>query len=128
MTLLKNDIRGQGAVLVLIAVATGVAFWIGEGVEAAIAPFVLLLAFAAVVVFGQARSDAIRAMSGVGDERTRSLYERAVGVAGTVVSVAVPTWWLVTVARGEPNDTLAAVAAIFGVAFVVASVVLSRRG
>ena len=49
MTLLKNDIRGQGAMLVLIAVATGAAFWIGEGVEAAIAPFVLLLAVAAVV-------------------------------------------------------------------------------
>jgi hypothetical protein len=127
MTRLSHDVRAQAVGLALITLATGAAFWVGEGLEGALPPFLILLAFSVFVLVGRTRSDAVRAMSGVGDERTRSLYERSVAFAGTVVSFAVPTWWLVTVARGEPNDTLAAVAALFGASFVLGAVVLSRR-
>lgn len=127
MTRLSHDVRAQAAGLLLITLATGAAFWIGLGLEEALPPFLILLAFTVFILVGRTRSDAVRAMSGVGDERTRSLYERSVAFAGTVVSFAVPTWWLVTVARGEPNDTLAAVAALFGASFVLGAVVLSRR-
>ncbi len=127
MTRLSHDLRAQAAGLVLITLATGAAFWIGVGLKAALPPFLILLAFTVFILVGRTRSDTVRAMSGVGDERTRSLYERSVAFAGTVVSFAVPAWWLVTVARGEPNDTLAAVAALFGASFVLGAVVLSRR-
>ena len=43
-------------------------------------------------------------MSGIGDERTRSLYRDACAFAGSVMSFVLPGWWLVTVAKGDPND------------------------
>jgi hypothetical protein len=101
MTRLSHDVRAQAVGLALITLATGAAFWVGEGLEGALPPFLILLAFSVFVLVGRTRSDAVRAMSGVGDERTRSLYERSVAFAGTVVSFAVPTWWLVTVARAS---------------------------
>ena len=48
-------------------------------------------------------SETINVMSGVSDERARSLYTQAVAVAGTVMSFVLPGWWLVTVAQGEPD-------------------------
>jgi hypothetical protein len=66
-------------------------------------------------------------MSGTGDERVRSLYTRAVAIAGMVMSFVLPAWWLVTVAEGDQNETLALLCAIFGVTFVVSIVVLARR-
>ena len=57
----------------------------------------------------------------------RSLYTQAVAIAGTVMSFVLPAWWLVTVAQGEQNETLALLCAIFGATFIVAIVVLARR-
>jgi hypothetical protein len=37
-------------------------------------------------------------------------------------------WWLVTVALGDPNETLSALGAVAGVSFIVGIVVLARRG
>ena len=128
MTWLRNDVHRETAGLVLIAVATGAAFWIGGGVAEALPPFLILLAFITLVMVGRSRSDAVRTLAGTGDERTRTLYSRSVAFAGNVVSVVVPTWWLVTVAQGVPNDTLAVVAVVFGVSFVLAALTLSRRG
>jgi hypothetical protein len=39
----------------------------------------------------------------------------------------LPAWWLVTVAQGNPNDTLALLCAIFGVTFILSIAVLARR-
>ena len=40
----------------------------------------------------------------------------------------LPGWWLVTVAGGEPNETLTLVCALFGVTFIVPTIVVARRG
>lgn len=85
-------------------------------------------AFTAVVHFGRRRWNTLEVMSGTGDERVRSLYTRAVGLAGTVMSFLLPAWWLVTVAQGDQNETLALLCAIFGVTFILSVVVLARRG
>jgi hypothetical protein len=69
----------------------------------------------------------VQVMSGTGDERVRSLYMRAVAFAGALMSFLLPAWWLVTVAQGDPNDTLALLCAIFGMTFIVAVAVLARR-
>jgi hypothetical protein len=66
-------------------------------------------------------------MSGIGDERGKLLYTRAVAFTGTVMSFVLPIWWLVTIAQGEPNDVLAFCCAIFGATFILAVVVLARR-
>jgi hypothetical protein len=67
-------------------------------------------------------------MSGTGDERVRSLYLRAVAFTGMVMAFLLPAWWLVTVAQGDPNEVLNWLCAIYGATFVLAIVVLARRG
>jgi hypothetical protein len=66
-------------------------------------------------------------MSGIGDERTRNLYRDACAFAGSVMSFVLPGWWLVTVRKGNPNETVALLCAVFAVAWAGAAVVLPRR-
>jgi hypothetical protein len=88
----------------------------------------LVLGFLLLVYFGRRRSDTLDVMSGIGDERGKLLYTRAVAFAGTVMSFVLPIWWLVTIAQGDPNEVLSIACAIFGVSFIFAVVVLARRG
>jgi hypothetical protein len=125
---LINSWSVQVAGMLLITAATTAVFWIAEGFDAALPVGVLLLAFTAVVHFGRRHSNTLEVMSGTGDERVRSLYTRAVAFAGTVMAFLLPGWWLVTVAQGEADTTLSTLSAIFGLSFVVAIVVLARRG
>ena len=83
--------------------------------------------FIAVVHFGRRRSNVLEVMSGTGDERIRSLYVRAVAVAGGVMAWVLPCWWLVTVAQGEPNSTLSVLCAVFAFCFITAVIWLARR-
>jgi hypothetical protein len=85
------------------------------------------LGFIAILHFGRDRSDTLNVMSGVGDERTRSLYTRAVAFVGSVMAFVLPGWWLVTVAQGDPDRTLTILCAIFGVTFIGAVAVPARR-
>jgi hypothetical protein len=123
-----NNWSVQVAGMLAITVATTAVFWIAEGFEAALPVALVLLAFTAVVHFGRRRSNTLEVMSGTGDERVRSLYTQAVAIAGTVMSFLLPAWWLVTVAQGDPNETLSLLCAIFGVSFILAIVVVARRG
>jgi 4-amino-4-deoxy-L-arabinose transferase-like glycosyltransferase len=126
-----NDLTNNWSVQVLgmlaITAATTAVFWIAQGFDAALPVGLVLLAFTAVVHFGRRRSNMLEVMSGTGDERVRSLYMHAVAIAGTVMSFLLPAWWLVTVAQGDQNETLAWLCAIFGVSFILAIVVLARR-
>jgi hypothetical protein len=122
-----NNWSVQVAGMLAIAAAGVAVFWAAEGFEAAW-PFALVMAaFIAVVHFGRRRSNTLEVMSGTGDERVRSLYTRAVAFAGAVMAWVLPAWWLVTVAEGDQNETLALLCAIFGVTFVGAIVFLTRR-
>jgi 4-amino-4-deoxy-L-arabinose transferase-like glycosyltransferase len=127
MSDLMNNWSVQVAGMLAITAATTAVFWIAQGFDAAFPVGLVLLAFTAVVHFGRRRSNTLEVMSGTGDERVRSLYTQAVAIAGTVMSFLLPGWWLVTVAQGEANDTLAVLCAIFGATFVVAVAVLARR-
>ena len=112
----------------LIAAAVVAAYLVGgQSVAEALIGGGLVFGFMVLVVVARRRSDAFEVMSGVGDERTRHLYVRSVAFAGTVMSVVLPGWWLVTVATGEPNTTLSLLCAIFAVSWVAGVVVLSRR-
>jgi hypothetical protein len=127
-----NELMNKWSVQVLgmlaITAATTTVFWIAQGSDAAIPVGLVLLAFTAIVHFGRRRFNTLEVMSGTGDERVRSLYLRAIAIAGTVMSFVLPAWWLVTVAQGDPNEVLNWLCAIFGATFVVAIVVLARRG
>jgi hypothetical protein len=99
MTDTMNSPRAQLIGMLAIAAVTAAAFWVAEGPEAAIFSGALVGGFALLVHFGGRRSDTLEVMSGIGDERTRSLYTRAVALTGTVLSIVLPGWWLVTVHR-----------------------------
>jgi hypothetical protein len=55
-------------------------------------------------------------------------FEAALPVALLLLPFLLLGWWLVTVAQGDPNDTLSALSAIFGLTFIAAVVFLARRG
>jgi hypothetical protein len=110
-----------------ITAAVVAVFWAAEGPAEALPAAAILLAFVALLHFGRRRSDTLSVMSGVGDERARSLYTQAVAVAGTVMSFVLPGWWLVTIATGEPSEVLSILCAVFAVAFIGAVAVLARR-
>jgi len=118
----------QLAMGALIAAAVFAAYLLGGQSlgDAAIAGG-LVLGFMVLITVARRRSDTFDVMSGIGDERTRSLYQRAVAFAGTVMSFVLPGWWLVTVAQGDADMTLALLCAIFALSWLLAVVVLSRR-
>jgi hypothetical protein len=119
---------GQLGLGLLLVAAVFVAFTIGGDAGNGAVSAAIVLAFLLLVLFGRRRSDTLDVMSGIGDERGKLLYTRAVAFAGTVMSFVLPIWWLVTIAKGEPNDVLALCCAIFGASFIVAVMVLARRG
>ena len=123
-----NTPAGQLASGALLATAVAVAYLIGgQEVSESLISAAVVFGFVVLVVVARRRSDTFEVMSGVGDERTRHLYQRSVAFAGSVMSLVLPGWWLVTVALGEPNLTLSLLCAIFAVAWLGAVVVLSRR-
>jgi hypothetical protein len=112
----------------LIAAAVVAAYLVGgRSVTDALVGGALVFGFMVLVVAARRRNDAFDVMSGVGDERTRHLYVRSVAFAGTVMSIVLPAWWLVTVAIGEPNTTLSLLCAIFAASWIGGVLVLSRR-
>ena len=112
--------------LVLVA-AVFVAFAVGGDAGEGAVSAAIVLAFLLLVLLGRRHSDTLDVMSGIGDERGKLLYTRAVAFAGTVMSFVLPIWWLVTIAQGNPDDTLSLMCAIFGVSFILAVVILARR-
>jgi hypothetical protein len=125
---LANNWSFQVIGMLAITAATTAVFWIAQGFDAAFPVGILLLALTALVHFGRRRSNTLEVMSGTGDERIRHLYMHAVAIAGSLMAFVLPGWFLVTVAQGDPDTTLSTLSAIFGVTFVAAVVVLSRRG
>ena len=118
---------GQLSLGLILVAGLFVAFAIGGEVGDGAIGAAIVLAFLLLVLFGRQRSDTLDVMSGIGDERGKLLYTRAIAFAGSVMSFVLPGWWLVTVATGDPNEDLALLCAIFGATFILAVVVLARR-
>ncbi len=119
---------GQLSAGLLLVAGTFAAFVIGGDPGNGAVGAALVLGFLLLVYLGRRRSDTLDVMSGIGDERGKLLYTRAVAFAGTVMSFVLPIWWLVTIAKGDPNEVLSIACAIFGASFIFAVVVLARRG
>ena len=119
--------NGQLTLGLVLVAGVFAAFAAGGDAAFGLVTGALVLAFLLLVYFGRRRSDTLDVMSGIGDERGRLLYTRAVAFSGTVMSFVLPIWWLVTVAQGDPNEVLSICCAIFGATFALAVVVLARR-
>jgi hypothetical protein len=111
-----------------ITAASGLAFGVGRGLLAGLLAGATMLTLTLVLALGRRRIDAVRVVGGAGDERNRDLYMRSLAVAGGVVGLAVTGWYLISVARGEPDGVLLALTVLFATVFVGAGVVSSWRG
>jgi hypothetical protein len=120
--------RADLAWYLAITIASGLAFGYGQGLVAGLLAAAGMLAFTLVLAFGRSRSDAVRVVGGAGDERNRDLYTRSLAVAGGVLGLTVTGWFLVGVARGEPDGTLVVLTALFSVVFVASALISSWRG
>ena len=96
----------------------------GDGAISA-AVFVVL---AAVFALGT-RSDTLQGLGGPGrDERWAMIDLRATAVAGLVTITAVIAAWLWEIAHGRDGSPYTQLAAVGGVAYIVAVAVLRWRG
>jgi hypothetical protein len=114
--------------MLVIVVATVAVSWIAKGPVMAVSAAGWLLAFVLLIHFGRRRSDVIDVISGIGDERSRLLYTRAVAFAGHVICLVVVVWWLWTEISGTTNETLSVIGVIAGLSFLAGAIYYSRRG
>ena len=118
----------QPAVAVALGLLIFAAIWIGGDPRTAVYSLLIMVGFAAVILFG-GRSETIRGLRGDGrDERFRQIDLAATAIAGLVVITAIIVAFLVEVARGEDGSPYAQLGAIGGLAYLVAIVVLRIRG
>jgi hypothetical protein len=110
----------------LLGLATAGAFLVGGDAVAGLVGGGLVIALILAVHFGRRRSQTLEVMGGIGDERVHHLYVGATAFTGSVMALVLPVWWLVTVAQGDPNETLGLVCALFGVVWLAAVIVLPR--
>jgi hypothetical protein len=130
MTAMHIDQRtGLRAVAVIaLGLAIPAAFWLAQGATAGLITAGWGWATIAAFYFGMRRSETVRIVRGAGDERIRSLNLRALAFAGFVMWAVVTTWWLVSSATGNENESVGILAATFGVSYIAAAVYLGRRG
>ena len=123
-----REARVQLAGMLAIAAAGTAAYWVGEGASGGLQAGAVLFAFALVVYFGRRWSATIETISGVGDERTRALTQRATAFSGYAIACVLAAWGLVSIAAGGFNTTIGALSVVFAVTWIGACAWLSWRG
>lgn len=116
-----------------LAVGLGLVFlaaqWVGGHPGDGFISLGIMVAMAALIALGAARSETIKAMRGDGrDERFAQIDMRATALAGFALIVAVLVAFAVEVARGHSGMPFAWLGAIAGVSYIVAIVAMTRRG
>jgi hypothetical protein len=119
--------RAQLAGMLAIAAAGTAAYWIGGGTADGLQAGAVLFGFALLVAAGRRYSGTIETMSGVGDERTQALTQRAAAFAGYLMACVLAGWGLVSAAVGEFNTTIGALSVVFAVSWIAACAWLSRN-
>jgi hypothetical protein len=111
-----------------LAVIVFVAFVIGGNAgDGAMAAGVLVV-LAAVFAFGT-RSETLQGLGGPArDERWAMIDLRATALAGLVTILAIIGAWLWEIAHGRDGSPYGQLAAVAGIAYIVAVAVLRRRG
>lgn len=115
------------AIWIVVDIAVAVAFGVGVGRTAGILTGGVALLVTAAVHFGRRRVDAARVASGVGDERTRSLYAQANAATAVVLWAVITIWWLITVVQGDQHTTLLVLVILQAASFFGASLYFARR-
>jgi uncharacterized membrane protein len=124
--------RGAWTVPVTAAVlgAAFLAIYLGHGDPGmAVSGLVVMLAYAAVLVFGSRRSEAVSLLRGqTSDERGRSIEQRASALTLHVLSVVLVGGYVVSIIRGTGEMTWASLCGVLGGVYLLSMIVLTRRG
>ncbi|NUR58131.1 MAG: hypothetical protein HOV87_05455 [Catenulispora sp.] len=121
--------RAVTALCVLIGLGYLVLFLARHEWPMAVFGLGIMLAYAAFTRLFAGRWEAAAVLGGdQGDERRRSIDERASAVAMRVLAVVLVGGFFVTTARGGDASTWATLAAVGGGSYIAATVVLTRRG
>lgn len=115
-----------------IAVAAGVAYLVAGLVSGntgfGVAGLVVMLVFAAVIWLVRRRSETVQGLLDRRDERINVIDLKATAFAGSILLVAVIVAFVVDIARGGDGAPYFWLAAIAGIAYIVAVVVQRLRG
>ncbi|WCB96082.1 hypothetical protein DSM104299_04837 [Baekduia alba] len=123
-----REARTQLAGMLAIAAAGTAAYWVGEGAAGGLQAGAILFAFALLIFLGRRWSPTIETMSGVGDERTRALTQRAAAFSGYAMACVLAAWGLISAAAGSFNATVGAMSVVFAVTWIGACAWDSRGG
>lgn len=124
--------RGSWTVPVTAIVIGGayLAIYLGHhNVGMAISGLAIMLAYAAVLVFGSRRSETVALLRGEStDERRRSIEQRAAALTLYVLALVLVGGCLVALIRGKESSTWTGLCAVLGGTYLLSTVVLTRRG
>ncbi|WP_370373863.1 hypothetical protein [Catenulispora sp. GP43] len=106
------------------------AIYLGHhNVAMAVSGLVIMLAYAAVLVFGSRRSEAVALLRGEsGDERRRSIEQRAAALTMYVLALVLVGGSLIALIRGKDTATWTTLCAVLGGTYLLSTIVLTRRG
>jgi membrane protein YdbS with pleckstrin-like domain len=133
MQTLRDTYRRSRWLMPTVALALGVVFfvaqWIGDDPSGGLVSLAIMAVFAAVLVLLEGRSGAVAILRRPArDERARSIDMAATAFSGIVLITVVIAAVMVQLARGEDPSPYAQLGAVAGVAYLVALVVMQRRG
>jgi hypothetical protein len=111
----------------LLGVVILAAFAIGGNLGQGLAVFAIMVALGVVFLAGR-RSETLQGLGGPArDERWAMIDMRATAFSGVAVILAVIGGWLYEVADGRDGSPFVWLAAVAGVAYILAVVILRRR-
>jgi hypothetical protein len=88
----------------------------------------VMLGYAAILVFGSRRSEAVALLRGeTGDERRRSIEQRAAALTLYVLAVVLVGGCLISLIRGRESSTWTSLCAVVGGTYLLSTIVLTRR-
>lgn len=123
---------GPWTVPVTAAVLGGayLAIYLGHhDVAMAVSGLVIMLAYAAVLVLGSRRSEAVALLRGEsGDERRRSIEQRAAALTMYVMTLVLVVGGLIALIRGKDTSTWTTLCAVLGGTYLLSTFVLTRCG
>lgn len=129
----QRGARRRSWIVPVTAAVMGAAFlaiYLGHhNVGMAVSGLLIMLAYAAVLVIGSRRSEAVSLLRGeTGDERARSIEQRASALTLHVLALVLVGGYIVALIRGHESGTWAGLCAVLGGTYLLSTVVLTRRG
>jgi len=105
-----------------------VASWLGGQLRAGVVSLAIMAGFGLVLLLLTGHSETLRGLTTNRDERFVQIDLKATALAGLALIIAVIVAWLVQVAQGHSGSPYAWLAAVAGVAYLLAVAFFRWRG